>query len=104
VEGGDIGLIIHPGGGLEGPIHGTINSVTGPRANHEIRRDVPCVGCDAVVVKAINITEESAAFIYSVVPEDAYRSSSMKVSTNLHGVTRRSPTDTEYFDMSVFGT
>jgi hypothetical protein len=102
VEADNEGLIIHPGGGLEGPIHGTINAVTGPRANHEIQRDLPCMGCDAVVVKAINITGESAAIIYSVVPEDAYRSSSMTlVSTKLHGVMRRSPTDTECFDMTV---
>ena len=106
MEGGGDGLIIHPGGGLEGPIDGTINvAVTGPMANHEIQGDLPCMGCDAVVVKAINITEECAAFIYNVVPEGAYRSSSMTlVSTKLHGVTRRSPTDTECFDMTVCGT
>jgi hypothetical protein len=106
VEGGDVGLIIHSGGGLEGPIDGTIKvAITGPMANHEIQRDVSCMGCGAVVVKAINITEESAAFIYNVVPEGAYRSSSMTlVSTKLHGVTRRSPTDTECFDMTVCGT
>ena len=47
----------------------------------------------AVVVKAINFTEESAAFICNVVTEDAYRSSSMTlVTTKLHGVTRRSHT------------
>jgi len=44
-------------------------AVTGPRANHEIQRDLPCMGCDVMVVKAINITEESAVFIYNVVPE-----------------------------------
>jgi len=101
VEGGGDVLIIRAGGGLEGPTHGTINAVTGPRANHEIQRDVPCVGCDAMVVMAFNITEESAAFIYSVVPEDTYRSSPMTVNTKLHGVTLQSPTDTEYFDMTI---
>ena len=106
MEGDDVGLIIHPRGDLEGPIHGAINAVTGPKANHEIQRDVPCMGCDAVLVKVkvINITEESAAFICNVVPEDAYRSFSLTVSTKLHGVTCRSRTDTECFDITVFGT
>jgi hypothetical protein len=105
VEGFDVGLIFHSGVGLEGPIHGTINIVSGPRANHEYSETCRVwMGCDAVVVKAVNITEESAAFIYNVVPEDPYRSSTMTISTKLHVVTRRSPTGTECFDMTVFGT